>query len=433
MTRKTIYLSTLLVLANCCFIVSPCQARYSDGTGEPNDAYQIADANDMNEIGLHSEDWGSHFVLVNDINMADYTGTQFNIIGPNGKAPFTGVFDGNDYSISNFTYESNDTDAMGLFGYVYEPNARITDLTLINPNVDCGTGDKVGSLVGFLRYGAIRGCGVKGGSVSGDNSVGGLVGYTHGGRISNCYVTGSVSGNERVGGLVGRTARGARISNCYATGSVAGILKTGGLVGSNYQCKISNCYATGAVDGDDSTGGLVGYNALWSIENCYATGAVDGNDLTGGLVGDNCYGRISNSYATGNVDGNNWVGGLVGGHWHNSTISNCYAIGGVNGNILTGGLVGQKWDGGTVMDSFWDVNTTGQAESDGGESKTTAEMRKESTFINAGWDFVEIWNIGENQTYPYLRVYPAGDSNHDGIVDWRDFAIFANHWLDGVE
>ena len=63
--------------------------------------------------------------------------------------------------------------------------------------------------------------------------------------------------------------------------------------------------------------------------------------------------------------------------------------------------------------------------------KSTAEMQMESTFTD--WDFVEIWNNGENQTYPYLRVYPAGDLNHDEVVNLPDFAIFAYHWLAGAE
>ena len=49
------------------------------------------------------------------------------------------------------------------------------------------------------------------------------------------------------------------------------------------------------------------------------------------------------------------------------------------------------------------------------------------------WDFVEIWNIGGNQTCLYLWVYPAGDLNHDGRVDFFDFAIAASHWCEGVE
>jgi len=56
-------------------------------------------------------------------------------------------------------------------------------------------------------------------------------------------------------------------------------------------------------------------------------------------------------------------------------------------------------------------------------------MKTESTFTDANWDFIEIWDIGENQTYPFLRVYPAGDINHDDIVNFHDLAILADHWL----
>jgi hypothetical protein len=59
-------------------------------------------------------------------------------------------------------------------------------------------------------------------------------------------------------------------------------------------------------------------------------------------------------------------------------------------------------------------------------------MKKESTFTDAGWDFVEIWNIGENQTYPYLRIYPAGDINHDDKVNFYDLAITSEHWMEGI-
>jgi len=87
---------------------------------------------------------------------------------------------------------------------------------------------------------------------------------------------------------------------------------------------------------------------------------------------------------------------------------------------------------GTVTASFWDIDTSGQATSAGGTGKTTVQMQTQSTFTDAGWDFVEIWNIGENQTYPFLRVYPVGDLNRDDQVNMLDFAIFADHWLVGA-
>jgi len=431
--------------------------KYSGGTGEPNNPYRIGDANDMQQIGANPDDWDAHFVMVKDINLADYTGTQFNIVGNVANA-FTGVFDGNDHTISNFTYVT-DANGIGLFAYINDANAEIKDLTLIEPNVDGGTMDAVGSLVGAMAKGTVSGCGIQGGSVSGLQCTGALVGWNYQGTISNCYATAVVSGHYHTGGLVGMNYLGT-IWNCYAGGRVCGEYSTGGVVGRNTFGEISACYATGAVHGNNYwTGGLVGWNE-GTISDCYAKGSVDGNDHTGGLVGcnectisdcSNCFatgdvtgnanvgglvglnegGMISNCYATGTVDGNDYTGGLAGYH-SLGTISNCYAATAVSGDANTGGLVGYNIAG-MVSDSFWDVNTSGLKISDGGTLKTTAEMQTESTFTDAGWDFIEIWNIGENQTYPYLRIYPAGDLNHDGLVNMLDFAILADRWLEGAE
>jgi hypothetical protein len=95
-------------------------------------------------------------------------------------------------------------------------------------------------------------------------------------------------------------------------------------------------------------------------------------------------------------------------------------------------LVGDDFSG-SYISCFWDsdinpdVNGIGNTTDPNVTGKPTSEMQKESTFTN--WDFVEIWNIGENQTYPYLRVFPTGDLSHNSRVDFEDFAIFADHWL----
>ena len=118
----------------------------------------------MNEIGTHSEDWGSHFIMVNDINLAEYTGTEFNIIGTSSGSAFTGVFDGNGHTISNFTYSSAGMDLVGIFSYVWDA-AEIKNLGLIDPNVNAGTGGDVGSLAA-VALGTVSNCYVLGGSVS---------------------------------------------------------------------------------------------------------------------------------------------------------------------------------------------------------------------------------------------------------------------------
>jgi hypothetical protein len=165
--------------------------KYGGGTGEPNDPYLIYTAKHLNAIGAEPNDWDKHFELMADIDLSEYSGDEFNIIGERYNEsgwivhPFTGIFDGNEKKISNFSYASTDTNYIGLFGYVgaWWKEAVIKDLGLIGPNVDAGTGSYVGSLVGDINKGTITGCYAQGGSISGRDSVGGLVGYS-GGNIT---------------------------------------------------------------------------------------------------------------------------------------------------------------------------------------------------------------------------------------------------------
>ncbi|MDD5134744.1 MAG: hypothetical protein PHP01_04980 [Phycisphaerae bacterium] len=184
------------------------------------------------------------------------------------------------------------------------------------------------------------------------------------------------------------------------------------------------------ITGNNFVGGLAGENRS-DITACYVTGKVKGNKFIGGLAGYIAAGPvITDSYASVTVTGNSYVGGLSGiSSW--GYVYKSYSAGPVDGNEYVGGLMGRN--DGQVANSFWDIQTSGQTSSAGGEGKTTAEMKTLSTFSSAGWDFVEIWGIGEKQTYPYLRTESAGDLNHDKKVDFEDFAILASNWLEGTE
>lgn len=404
----------------------------------------------MQAIGVDSGYWDAHFKLMESINLSGYAGTSFNIIGqfvdwgdPNNK-PFTGVFDGNGHTISNFTYSPDGINATGLFAYVQDANAEIRDLGLVAPRVDSGAGQHVGSLVG-RNSGIITNCYVKGGSISGNYNVGGLVGYTDGqGTISNCYTEGViVAGDNAVGGLAGKNHQSSTISDCYSRSRVSGNGYVGALAGFNMGT-IVNCNATGTVEGGDSAGGLVGYNhnpiincfastrvlgdsrvgglvgSNWgaTIADCYATGSVSGNEYVGGLAGVNVhywiYGIIINCYSEGHVSGNNYVGGLLGSNglcrtsmpfWcEPGRVSYCYSTGSVSGTSdKVGGLVGYNAGGdppATVSASFWDTERSGQASSAAGTGKTTAEMKSASTFI--GWGCETSWMIDNGRDYPRL-------------------------------
>jgi len=194
--------------------------------------------------------------------------------------------------------------------------------------------------------------------------------------------------------------------------TVTGGTGVGGLVGvTGNEGIVTKAYSTGIVIGNTAVGGLVGGNAYeGSVTNSYSKCSVTGEIVVGGLVGHN-KGTVSNSYAAGPATGDMGVGGLVGLNLGGSSVMNSYAAGAVTCNWLVGGLVGGN-DGGSVSNSFWDVETSGQASSDGGAGKTTAEMRSIATFTAVAWDVCGVatgrtdqactWNIIDGQTYAFL-------------------------------
>jgi hypothetical protein len=426
-----------LILVVLSLSTLPVQAKYGGGNGTAEDPYLICTAEQMNSIGEDPNDWDKHFKLMADIDLSGFPGKKFSIIGAESNPPFTGVFDGNGHKISNFTYSCTKGLYIGIFGYVDGSNAEIKNLGLIDPNIDTGTGDWVGSLAGRLENGIISNCYVKSGSVSGEYRVGGLVGLS-GGTITDCYATANVSGYQRVGGLAGDM--GGIVYNCYAMGSISGDSFIGGLAGNHGSSgTISNCYATGSISGQtDYIGGLVGLNSGTISQSCATGDVLGGGSYVGGLAGAaGSYSTIIDCYATGSVVGGEKVGGLAG--WnrsydvHVSMISNCYSIGSVSGDSEIGGLVGGN--NGTIEYSLWDKQTSGLNNMCGSQwgpgtgcdssmGKTTAEMMTESTFTSAGWDFTTpIWTMcyyGGN--YPRLwwqepRVYyvDAADGNDQNI------------------
>jgi len=463
MNGKTNYLRCLLCVL---FLTLPVYSQYGGGSGTAEDPYLIYTAEQMNTIGAEPNDWDKYFKLMADIDLSIYTGTDFNIIGYGLFPAFSGIFEGNGHTISNFTYTSTGGTCIGIFGYVLGPNARIINVGMIDPNVNDVTAAGVGSLAGWIDLGTVTNCYVSGGNVTGKQVVGGLIGS--GAIITDCYAVGiQVTAEGAAGGLVG--GNGASIINCYAKGSITGSKNVGGLVGSN-RGTIVDSYSEGNVIGSWTVGGLVGHHNEAIVENCFSTTNVIGKNITGGLVGENegyllnCYcsctldaqdqagglvgindGIIAASYSSAGVQGQNQVGGLVGYNTYNAEIINCYADGCAVGQSYVGGLVGNNATGGGhggglysgtihncysvtivsgnenvggligyfgedgVSGSFWDIEASGQTTSDGGLGKTTLEMQDINIFIHAGWDFVgvlgspdDIWTEPEGGGYPVL-------------------------------
>jgi len=336
------------------------------GLGPISDCLEIRNWHDLYAI---RDNLAGSYLLMNDLDSAtpgymehaSPTANQGKGWQPIGTSDdrFTGSFDGQGYEIMGLFVNRPDESMVGLFGAVDEG-------------------------------GAIRNVGVVNAIVTGEWAVGVLAGGNWG-DIRNSYSAGSVSGDDFVGGLVGGNAGG--VSNSYSTAAVTGRWDVGGLVGgSDSLGTVSNSYSTGGVTGDWAVGGLVGGNLGGTVSKSYSIASVSGDDYVGGLVGDN-QGMVSNSYSTGSVTGD----------WH------------------VGGLVGENNEG-AVSNSFWDVNTSGRVESDGGTGKSTAAIQGIATFTNTAtegldnpWDIVAVafgetdaaytWNIVDGQTYPFLSSH----------------------------
>jgi len=385
---------------------------YSGGSGSAEDPYQIGTVADWNELMNTQSDWDANFIMIADINLQ---GVPLIPVGNDLNGTyiyFKGIFDGNGYVIRNAEINMPGYWHIGLFG-VIDANSQIRNL------------------------------GVEDVNMSGERDISGLVGLNQG-TITNCYATGKIGyaymmfSGSNLGGLVGLNS--GTIKDSHAACDINAMnLDAGGLVGRNWG-DIFDSYAAGIVNGYENVGGLVGNNMaadsnfIGSITRCYASGSVNGYESVGGLAGNNSnldfhwWCSITDSYSTCEVTGSIGVAGLVG---HNiGQISNCYAAGRVTGS--GGGLTGSAAPPVLVTNCFWDIEAAGKTISGGGTGLTTAEMKTIATFTSAGWDFVDTWGIGENQTYPFLRGHSGADLNYDGIVDFMDLAVWANHWLEGI-
>jgi thioredoxin len=193
-------------------------------------------------------------------------------------------------------------------------------------------------------------------------------------------------------GLFGRLESGAEVRNLGVVdvNVICSGDHAGGLVADNNNCLVTNCYSTGTVTGRWRVGGLVGYSR-GEVSHCYSTCTVRGYGDVGGLVGSIHWGSVAYSYSIGSVSADSYVGGFLG-----ETV-------------------------GEVIACFWDVETSGLSNMcgsvgrdsvgcDDNNGKSTAEMQRASTFLEAGWDFVnetengteDIWKITEGLSYPQL-------------------------------
>jgi hypothetical protein len=234
-----------------------------------------------------NNDLAGDYILDNDI---DLTGVEFIPIGAESGTPFSGTFDGGEFTISNLSMiGEGDYDYKGIFGNV---SGSVIKTTFEDCVVAGGMYD--GIAIGYLQSGgSVSSLFAISGSCDGSSMVGGLIGIVEG-TADKCYSTAEVTGvsGAYVGGLFGEITD-AVITNVYALGNVQTGDRVGGLIGSatlNEGYKIQNAYAAPETVSGLVSGGLIGQ--LVAVENslfnayavCSVTSEGEGN-VSGGLVG----------------------------------------------------------------------------------------------------------------------------------------------------
>ena len=402
------------------------------GSGTEDDPYSIYTAEDLQSINSYK-----YYKLMADIDLTEWINENnpsggWIPIGASGNATMKQL-DGNGHKITGLWCD-NDMENCGLFATTY--NAAIRDLTVYTAN---------------------------GKKVKGGTNTGILVGFSEGTQFENITIHGSVEGTYDVGGIVGRGQSDTSMKYCSMYGTVTGNHYVGGLSG-NSAIYIRECYSQGIVIGKGTTcyaGGITGFNRF-IVENSYSSanvvaGEVDSsipssdlNQYAGGIAGNNGH-TISYCYATGNLFAVKCAAGISGYNTVSaSTVNRCYAmnrkievadasgiamrvIGGIRNGAPT--PEANNYALNTMVVSVNNIPQTIYDDILHGQSLTEAVLKKGTTYRDNGWDMDNVWNIDEDESYPYLRsveiqedIEPdvvRGDANGDGDVTITDVVLAA--------
>lgn len=345
---------------------------------------------------IETDDLDGDYFLTDDVTLT----SEWDPIGDNSNH-FTGTFNGNGHTVSNFSITGSNS-YVGFFGYI--ENAKISNLDITGTSIT-GAGN-VGGIAGHAVNSTIVNCSSSVAVNCTSGFVGGIIGFVTGSsKIESCFSTGNVTGTSEVGGITGYNSAGI-ITKCYSTGNITGTDTNGhiaGITATNSGGTISYCYSTGDITAASGNG--VAGIASWGgdIYYCYSTGDISGDIQTAGITGwVNPGNKVENCYSISIITGNTNSAGIGGASDTGGEIKNCFFAGTVDsaGSSKSGILN----DGGTVTNSYYD--TAGASSSYGGTGYTTAQLKDSANF--SGWDFDNVWDIDgtTNNGFPFLRNMP---------------------------
>lgn len=418
-------LSVILCMLIALSMFTICASAAIAGNGTQASPYKITSEADLAQLATNvnaGESYsGKYFTVTANITLND----DHTPIGTKDH-PFSGIFNGNNKTITSLTVWVDDYAA--LFGYV--KNATISNVKIKKGDIYASS--YVGGIAAYAENSKIENCQFAG-DVYGDNYVGGIVGLIASGSIKNCSTDSSsfvVGYTKSTGGIAGSSA--ATVSDCINNASVEGRAVVGGIIGEAKASTISSCINNGSVTATSTNCGGIAGTTKANITLCVNKGKISGNGNCGGIAGTNSAGNITLSYnaaAISNSKGN-YCAGIVG-TTTNGTVANCYNEGKVtskgsylagifgysmntavsncyNAGSSTGAGIG-GYSAGTNTNVYWLSTAASKAfTSSAGtntscKSLTAAKMKDKANFT--GFDFSKTWEItGLHSDYPTLKA-----------------------------
>lgn len=302
---------------------------YAGGNGSKERPYKICTEWQINQIGEYTSpltNSDKFYKLMSDLDMNK---TDF---GPYAKPSCVGVASSvatdDHYNFNPIAHLFNGScTTANVSGNQFTGVFFGNNKTISNIRIGADTSVNVGVFRSLGSGGSVRNLFLKNLEVEGKNQVGGIAGSIapNNASVVNVKITGGQvrgkmnggSGGSDVGGVVGQMGAGSPVSNISTIKvedlDVEGILHVGGLVGNLSGGAIKNSLFRGKISQWDSAGnkvgGLVGYASTGSsITRSVSEGMIKSNvPYTGGLVGYNS-GSITSSYSTATVVNNSYTG-----------------------------------------------------------------------------------------------------------------------------
>lgn len=212
---------------------------------ENNGVYELKSKADLfwfaNEVNVNKNAFSGKTVkLAANIDLANAVWTP---VGQTGATTFNGVFDGQNYTISNLNVDSSaQTGAYyssGLFGWIetHSEGCGIVKNLIINGATVTGH-HNCGALVGYIteKYAVVENCHVSDAT------------------ITCTYANGDADG-DKAGALIGNATVATIVKDCTATDStVSGGRDSGQLIGAGKEVNVTGCSATNVIVSANGTG-----------------------------------------------------------------------------------------------------------------------------------------------------------------------------------